>query len=247
MTAPNAYSLFNATTPGNATVANDGASIELGMRFSVDRVGTATELKYWRSSQDAADTDVRQGHLWRADGTLLATVTFTSAPGESGWQTATLSNPVGLVPGVAYVVSYRTANNYVATNDFFSDAHDVSFDGLEQRLLLGSVRCDPGGAGRGRRRQWPLPVWVRGRGDADPDLQCLELLGRSDLRPDGKRRQPAAELSPRRQASPGRRTTRRSASSRQPIPTAMRWRMRSPAGPTPPGSRSTRPPACSRS
>ena len=152
VTAPNAYSLFNATTPGNATVANDGTSIELGMRFSVDRVGTATELKYWRSSQDAADTDVRQGHLWRADGTLLATVTFTSAPGESGWQTATLSSPVGLTPGVEYVVSYRTANNYVATNDFFSDAHDVSFDGLNNNSFwgpFGVIRAAQDGVGGG--------------------------------------------------------------------------------------------------
>ena len=53
------------------------------MRFTVDRAGEVTELKYWRSSLDAGDTDVREGHLWRADGTLLATVTFTSAPGET--------------------------------------------------------------------------------------------------------------------------------------------------------------------
>ena len=50
---------------------------------AVDRVGSVTELKYWRGSGDANDTDVREGHLWRADGTLLATVTFTSAPGPS--------------------------------------------------------------------------------------------------------------------------------------------------------------------
>ena len=51
------------------------------MRFAVDRPGSVTELKYWRGSGDANDTDVREGHLWRADGTLLATVTFTSSRG----------------------------------------------------------------------------------------------------------------------------------------------------------------------
>ena len=108
------------------------------MRFAVDRAGSVTELKYWRGSGDANDTDVREGHLWRADGTLLATVTFTSGLGQAGWQVATLSSPVTLTAGTQYIVSYRTNDNYVATNNYFVDANDVAFDGLDNNSFWGS-------------------------------------------------------------------------------------------------------------
>ena len=120
------------------------------MRFAVDRSGSVTELKYWRGSGDANDTDVREGHLWRADGTLLATVTFTSGLGQAGWQVATLSSPVTLTAGVQYIASYRTNDNYVATNNYFVDANDVAFDGLDNNSFWGSggvVRVVQDGAG----------------------------------------------------------------------------------------------------
>jgi hypothetical protein len=150
--APSTFSLFGGRTAADAVASNDGTALELGMRFSVDRVGSATELRYWRGSQDAGDTDVRAGHLWRADGTLLATVTFTSAPGASGWQSATLSSPVSLTPGVEYIVSYRTADNYVATDNFFTAANETSFDGIDNDSFWGSsgvVRAPQNGVGGG--------------------------------------------------------------------------------------------------
>lgn len=137
--APEVYSFFNGTAPksGTATLNNDNASVELGMRFTVDRTGQATELKYWRSSIDAGDTDVRQGHIWRADGTLLGTVTFTSTPGKSGWQVATLSTPVALQAGVEYVVSYHSNDNYVASSGFFTADRELAFDGLDNDAFWG--------------------------------------------------------------------------------------------------------------
>lgn len=139
VSVPDAYSFFGGVAPKSdgATLHNDNTAVELGMRFSVDRVGEVTELKYWRSSLDAGDTDVRQGHLWRADGTLLGTVTFTSTAGETGWQTATLSTPVALQAGVEYIVSYRTADNYVASNGFFAAEREVEFDGLDNDSFWG--------------------------------------------------------------------------------------------------------------
>ena len=129
--APGIVSLFDPSAAVSGTVFNDGTPLELGMRFKADRAGEITELKYYRSAGDAGDTDVRQGHLWTSGGQLLATVTFTSAPGAIGWQVATLATPVAIQPGVEYVVSYRTNNNYFATSGFFDPANEVSFDGID--------------------------------------------------------------------------------------------------------------------
>ena len=150
VTAPTTFSAFSGGTPGSPVLNNEATTIELGMRFSVDRVGSVTELKYWRGSGDANDTDVREGHLWRADGTLLATVVFTSGLGQAGWQVATLSSPVTLTAGTQYIVSYRTNDNYVSTNNYFVDANDVAFDGLDNDSFWGHggvVRVVQDGAG----------------------------------------------------------------------------------------------------
>ena len=152
--APDSYSLFNGVAPksGTAAVYDDHTALELGMRFTVDRVGEVTELKYWRASLDANDTDVREGHLWRADGTLLATVTFTSVAGQAGWQVATLSAPVSLAAGVEYIVSYLTNDNYVASSDFFGADREAIFDGLDNDSFSGPygvIRSPQDGAGGG--------------------------------------------------------------------------------------------------
>ncbi|MDF2495328.1 N,N-dimethylformamidase beta subunit family domain-containing protein [Sphingomonas sp.] len=122
-----------------ATTFDDKKSIALGLRFSVAQAGAVTELRYYRSATDANDTDIRDGHLWRvSDGALLATATFTSTPGQSGWQFAALSSPTALTPGDQYVVSYQTADNYVSTNGFFNPENEVAFDGLDNDAFTGS-------------------------------------------------------------------------------------------------------------
>lgn len=131
---PSTFSLFDpgSSLPSGTATYNDNQALELGMRFTVSENGSVTELKYYRSAADAGDTDVREGHLWRvSDGALLGTVTFTSASGKAGWQVASLANPVALVAGAEYVVSYRTSNNYVATDGFFAPGNELAFDGLD--------------------------------------------------------------------------------------------------------------------
>ena len=128
---PNSFSLFDPAVAVTAPLFSEGAAVEVGMRFTVDRVGDVTQLRYYRASGDSSDTDVRDGHLWNAaTGELLATVTFNSAPGESGWQIASLATPFTLQAGVEYIVSYRTAE-YTATNGFFAPANEVTFDGVD--------------------------------------------------------------------------------------------------------------------
>ncbi len=116
---PSAFSLFDPLEPVDGTFSNDNAAVELGLRFAATESGNITELKYWRAEGDADDTDVRAGRLWDQNGNLLATVTFNSGPRESGWQVATLAEPVQIESGSDYVVSYRTNDNYLAAESFF--------------------------------------------------------------------------------------------------------------------------------
>ncbi len=129
VTPPASFSLFEGGAV-TASAFNDGTGLELGVRFSPTVAGTITELRYFRSVADSADTDVRAGHLWNANGTLLATATFTSLPGQSGWQTATLAAPVLVQAGASYTASYKTQNFYVSSENFFSSNYTDPFNAL---------------------------------------------------------------------------------------------------------------------
>ena len=123
VTAPT-ISLFDPTQAVQAASANDSASIELGVRFQSDTDGSITAIKYYRGTADSGDNDIRDGNLWDANGNLLASVTFDSSPGESGWQTAILDNPVAISADTIYIASYHTEDNYVAQGGFFASQYD---------------------------------------------------------------------------------------------------------------------------
>jgi VCBS repeat-containing protein len=125
--APDTVSLFGSSITPSGQVFNDGVAVELGVKFSASQAGNVTQLRYFRTTADAGDTDVREGHLWSSSGTLLATVTFNSAPNQSGWQAASLSTPVAIQAGVTYVVSYKTADNYSATSNYFTSTFTEPF------------------------------------------------------------------------------------------------------------------------
>ncbi|MDP3494090.1 MAG: DUF4082 domain-containing protein, partial [Hyphomonadaceae bacterium] len=137
-------SVFASTAATGTVLYNDHTQVELGMKFTVDRAGLLTGLRYYRDAGDATDTDVREGHLWSASGALLGAVTFTSTPGQVGWQTASFSRPVTLTAGQQYTVSYQTSDNYIATDSFFTPSREVGFDGLDNDAFsdpLGIVRA----------------------------------------------------------------------------------------------------------
>lgn len=119
---PDSFSLFGAGSV-TATSINEGATLELGVRFTPTQAGVVTELHYYRSVADSGDTDTRAGHLWDAAGNLLATVSFTSLPGASGWQTVALAAPITVLAGATYTASYRTLDHYVGTGGYFSANH----------------------------------------------------------------------------------------------------------------------------
>ncbi|KQP87258.1 N,N-dimethylformamidase beta subunit family domain-containing protein [Methylobacterium sp. Leaf117] len=131
---PDTFSLFDDTTPINATLNNDSGAangLTLGMKFMTTEAGQITQLRYYRDAADANDTDVREGNLWGPNGEVVATATFTSGVNASGWQVATLSSPVSVLANAEYIVSYRTTNNYVATNGFFDPNREQTYDGID--------------------------------------------------------------------------------------------------------------------
>ena len=117
VTAPaSGQSLFaSSATPSTVTV-NDPNPVELGMKFRADVAGTISGIRFYKGPQN---TGTHIGSLWSATGTRLATVTFTNET-ASGWQTATLSQPVAIQPNNTYVVSYHSNGRYSANGNFFS-------------------------------------------------------------------------------------------------------------------------------
>ncbi len=102
-----------------ASVA-DPNSVEVGMRFSADRSGQITGLRFYKG---ASNVGTHIGTLWTAGGTQLARATF-SGESASGWQQVSFSSPVSVTAGTTYVASYHTAGYYSASQGQFSGAID---------------------------------------------------------------------------------------------------------------------------
>lgn len=103
-------SVWPDETVPKVTSGSDTSSVELGMKFRADSGGWVTGVRFYKG---ASNTGTHTGSLWKSDGTLLATVTFT---GESaaGWQEALFSTPVAVTANTTYVVSYLAPNGHYA-------------------------------------------------------------------------------------------------------------------------------------
>jgi hypothetical protein len=112
-------SLFAPSDTPATITEDDPMPVELGMKFTSDVAGTITGIKFYKGPQN---TGAHEGHLWNADGTLLATATFTNET-TSGWQTANLNTPVAITAGTTYIASYHTGGNYSATSNYFDTDH----------------------------------------------------------------------------------------------------------------------------
>ncbi|MGO7019983.1 DUF4082 domain-containing protein [Rhizobium leguminosarum] len=117
--SPAGETLFTGSEGPTGGSFNDNTAMELGMKFVASANGTISGIRYYKA---AGDTSVHTGSIWRADGTLVATVTFTNES-LSGWQTATFSTPLQITAGATYVASYHTTGSYVATAGYFNTAH----------------------------------------------------------------------------------------------------------------------------
>src|SRR6185436_11729219 len=99
----------------------DGAGVELGVKFTSDRSGYITAIRYYKA---AANSGTHTGHVWTTTGTLLGSVTF-SGETASGWQQATFQTPIAVVANTTYVASYYApVGHYSADTAFFNLALD---------------------------------------------------------------------------------------------------------------------------
>ena len=114
-------SLFGDAVPATAA-ANDPSMVELGMKFQVTQNAQVEGIRYYRGP---GNDGTHVGHVWDSSGTLLAEVTF-GGESATGWQYAPLSQPLVLVPGAVYVVSYIAPVGRYAVSGGYFDAGPVS-------------------------------------------------------------------------------------------------------------------------
>ncbi len=105
-------SVFTSQTPFGEF--NDGP-YELGMKFQASQEGRITKIRYYKTT---GETGSHIGRIWSSTGVLLKTVNFTSET-SSGWQEATLSTPLYVLPNTTYIVSVNSNTAYGATNNVF--------------------------------------------------------------------------------------------------------------------------------
>jgi hypothetical protein len=116
-----AETLQNQTLLGDVvpdtTAADDGAPLELGMAFTPSRNGTVKAIRFFKG---VGNNGTHTGSIWSAAGSRLATVTFANET-ATGWQSATLAQPLEVTAGTTYVVSYfAPQGHYSVTSGFFS-------------------------------------------------------------------------------------------------------------------------------
>ncbi|MHB1063935.1 MAG: DUF4082 domain-containing protein [Georgenia sp.] len=107
--------LFSGVVPTTASTA-DGSRVELGVQFTPSVPGVVTGVRFYKG---ATNTGAHTGTLWSATGEQLATVAFVDET-ATGWQTASFGEPVAVVAGTSYVVSYLApSGGYAVTSDYF--------------------------------------------------------------------------------------------------------------------------------
>jgi hypothetical protein len=141
-------SLFSAqATPANVD-SGETSSLELGVRFIPARNGSVTGIRYYKAS---ANTGTHTGTLWAANGSVLATGTFTNES-ASGWQTLTFTTPVQVTAGATYTASYFTPSGHFSyngaffTSDYTSGPLTAPSDGGNGVFRYGSGGAMPTGS-----------------------------------------------------------------------------------------------------
>jgi hypothetical protein len=107
--------LFSPAVVPTGTSSTNSAPVELGVRFQSDLSGYITGLRFYKA---AADSSAHTGSLWAADGSLLASGTFTNET-ISGWQQLMFATPVPITANTIYIASYHTSGAYFYTSNYF--------------------------------------------------------------------------------------------------------------------------------
>jgi hypothetical protein len=99
--------------------ANDSLAVEVGLKFRANTDGFITGIRFYKGE---GNTGTHVGHLWRSDGTLLATAKFTGEA-ANGWQQANFDMPIAISANQTYVISYfAPAGHYAVSTGYFSSA-----------------------------------------------------------------------------------------------------------------------------
>jgi hypothetical protein len=94
-------SLFGDAVPG-VLAADDGSAVTLGVKFQSDVDGFIAGVRFYKGPGNGG---THTGSLFSADGTRLATGTFTNES-ASGWQTLLFAQPVPVTAATTYVAAY---------------------------------------------------------------------------------------------------------------------------------------------
>lgn len=100
---------------------SSGTEVELGVVLWSDDDGIVEGVRFWKAS---LDTGVHVGHLWRADGTLLATAKFVNES-SGGWQEARFVPEVPMHKGERLVASYHTATGFSYNENYYAAQVDA--------------------------------------------------------------------------------------------------------------------------
>ncbi|MDJ0314513.1 DUF4082 domain-containing protein [Arthrobacter sp. H35-D1] len=94
----------DSAVPSVLSIA-DGTALSLGVKFSASSNGTITGVKFYKGP---GNTGTHTGYLYKADGSVLASVVFTGET-TTGWQIATFATPVEVTGGAEYTAAYSNA------------------------------------------------------------------------------------------------------------------------------------------
>lgn len=113
------YSIWGPTDTPAVISESDTDSLELGVRFRANTAGRITGVRFYKG---AGNGGTHTGSVWTADGTRLATATFTNET-ATGWQTATFATPVQVQPNTSYIASYfAPQGRYSTSYNYFTTA-----------------------------------------------------------------------------------------------------------------------------
>jgi hypothetical protein len=104
--------IFTSSSTPSQIDSNDGAPVELGMKFKSDSAGSITGVRFYKA---AMNTGTHVAHLWSTTGTLLGSATFTNET-SSGWQQVNFSTPISISANTVYIVSYFAPKGHYSDN-----------------------------------------------------------------------------------------------------------------------------------
>jgi hypothetical protein len=116
-------SLFGNTPFVGDPAANDGNSVELGVRFTSEVAASVIAIRFYKGT--AENTSPHVGSIWAAGGTRLFSGTFPNET-PTGWQTLEVDPPLPIAARNEYVASYHAnVGRYASTASYFVAGYDA--------------------------------------------------------------------------------------------------------------------------